>query len=301
VAPASNRLVRRWRQALPTLAVAALALVACTGGHDVVSGGASALRCAGAQPPPKPGGAGWTCTFDDEFDGTSLDGTKWYVQTTALSGFGGDECFVSGPDNVSLGAGLLRLTVRKEAAPFTCRTPKGSYTTQYTSGTVNTLNRFSQAFGRFDVRARFPAATVAGLQASLWLWPITNKYGTWPTNGEIDIAEAYSRYPDRVIPYVHYTPVGTDPNSTDNFCMIDPSEFHTYTAVWTTTAITIEFDGRTCLSDSWNPAAPLVKPQPFDQPFMIALTQALGVGGNAVTPSTPLPATTEIDYVRVWS
>jgi hypothetical protein len=33
----------------------------------------------------------------------------------------------------------------------------------------------------------------------------------------------------------------------------------------------------------------------------IALTQELGIGGNAFNPaSTPLPATTEVDYVRVW-
>ena len=38
-----------------------------------------------------------------------------------------------------------------------------------------------------------------------------------------------------------------------------------------------------------------------DQPFIVSLTQALGVGTNAFDPSTtPLPATTQIDYVRVW-
>jgi hypothetical protein len=30
------------------------------------------------------------------------------------------------------------------------------------------------------------------------------------------------------------------------------------------------------------------------------LTQALGIGANAVTAATPLPATTQIDWVRVW-
>ena len=61
------------------------------------------------------------------------------------------------------------------------------------------------------------------------------------------------------------------------------------------------FDGQTCLVDSWDPADPLVKPQPFDQPFMVALTQFLGVQGNAFDPATtPLPATTNVDYVRVW-
>jgi hypothetical protein len=33
----------------------------------------------------------------------------------------------------------------------------------------------------------------------------------------------------------------------------------------------------------------------------MALTQALGIGGNAfVDGKTPLPATTEVDYVRIW-
>jgi hypothetical protein len=39
--------------------------------------------------------------------------------------------------------------------------------------------------------------------------------------------------------------------------------------------------------------------EPFNEPFFIALTQALGVGTNAFSStSTPLPATTEVDWVR---
>jgi hypothetical protein len=48
-------------------------------------------------------------------------------------------------------------------------------------------------------------------------------------------------------------------------------------------------------------ASNVAAPAPFDQPFFIALTQALGVGTNSFNPATtPLPATTSIDYVRVW-
>ncbi len=65
--------------------------------------------------------------------------------------------------------------------------------------------------------------------------------------------------------------------------------------------MTILYDGKTCLVDRWDPAAPLVAPEPFDQPFFLALTQALGVNTNAFEPGiTPLPATTQIDWVRVW-
>ncbi len=112
----------------------------------------------------------------------------------------------------------------------------------------------------------------------------------------------YSRYADRAIPYVHYVPAATDPNVTNDYCLInDISQFHTYAVEWTPTTITIIYDGNTCLVDSWNPASPLVKPEPFDQPFMIALTQALGQGLNAFNPTTtPLPAVTQVDYVHVW-
>jgi hypothetical protein len=62
----------------------------------------------------------------------------------------------------------------------------------------------------------------------------------------------------------------------------------------------VRYDGHTCLVDNWNPTG-MVKPAPFDQPFMVALTQALGINTNAFSPaSTPLPATTQVDYVRVW-
>jgi beta-glucanase (GH16 family) len=207
------------------------------------------------------------------------------------------------PDNVAVAGGSLSLTVRKEAAPFTCASPSGAYSTQYTSGMVMTYGLFSQTYGRFEVRAKLPAATVKGLQESFWLWPDNpTKYGPWPTSGEIDIAEAYSLYPDRVIPYIHYVPLLWDVNVTNNYCLInDISQYHSYVAEWTPNTISILYDGQVCVVDDWLPALPLVKPQPFDHPFMVALTQALGIGGNAFDPATtPLPATTQVDYVHVW-
>jgi hypothetical protein len=81
----------------------------------------------------------------------------------------------------------------------------------------------------------------------------------------------------------------------------DVSQFHSYVVEWTTQTISIIYDGTVCTIDNWNPALPLWKPQPFDQPFIVALTQALGLGANGFDPATtPLPATTEVDYVHVW-
>jgi beta-glucanase (GH16 family) len=279
------------------------------------AGSTSLAQAAGPpKPPPAPScgtaipkstGGTWQCTFDDEFGGSALDASKWIPQQTATSGYanGPTACFVNRPANISVSNGTLNLTARRETAPFTCTDPFGDFTTRYTSGMVSTAGRFSQAYGRFEVRASMPAATVAGLQTSLWLWPVdATRYGAWPGSGEIDIAEVFSSHPDRAIPYVHYNAAAPDANVTNNYCMIgNLAGFHTYAVEWTTTTIKIIYDGVTCLVDNWSPAFPLTKSQPFDQPFLIALTQALGLGGNAFSPTTtPLPATTKVDYVRAW-
>ena len=70
-------------------------------------------------------GSTWTCSFDTEFTGTSLNPSQWIPITTAASGYtsGAVACFVNSPNNISVGNGYLSLTARKEAAPFSCNTP----------------------------------------------------------------------------------------------------------------------------------------------------------------------------------
>jgi beta-glucanase (GH16 family) len=245
----------------------------------------------------------WNCTFVDNFDGTSLDRTKWTVITTANSGFrNGPECYVDSPNNIAVGSGVLTLTAR-QVAPMTCQAPSGAFTTSYTGASL--YGTFGQAYGRYEVSAAFPTTKVAGVHSALWMWPKNQaKYGPWPYSGEIDMAEFYSKYPDRAIPYIHYVESNPyDTSVTNNYCLIkDPTQFHTYVVEWTTTRIKISYDGRTCVDHAISPAAPLTGSAPFDQPFAVALTQALGIGANAFnSATTPLPASTRIDYVKIWS
>jgi beta-glucanase (GH16 family) len=297
------RATRTIRKALALAAAAALIVVATAPANGVAKRPAK-------QPGPscgakiyKSNGTAWRCTFADDFNNGVLDGTKWSAQQTAITGMHvGPECLVNSPNNVYVSNGRLHLTTRKEAAPFTCTSPYGSYTTQYTSGGVTTTGKFAQAFGRFEFRAKFPGLKLPGVQSSLWLYPTPQKYGPWPASGEIEVAEFYSLYPDRTIPYIHYNTALDAPPVTNWFCKLDLSVFHTYVAQWTTTGITITNDGALCLSHAFKPAAPLTAPAPFDQPFSVLLTQVLGGGTNVFSPlTTPLPATTDVDWVRVWS
>jgi beta-glucanase (GH16 family) len=215
---------------------------------------------------------------------------------------------VNSPDNIAVAGGYLALTARKLAAPFSCASPAGAYTTQYTSGMVSTFGTFSQTYGRFEVRAKLPQTTAKGLQETLWLWPVNStKYYPY-SSGEIDFAEFYSQYYNLNVPYVHYT---VDPNTVNALtntniytavlgCKIDYTAFNSYSLEWVPGKLTIGINGKTCLTNYYQPLG-LSSPAPFDQPFFVALTQALGVGSNAFDPaSTPLPATTLVDYVHVW-
>jgi beta-glucanase (GH16 family) len=252
----------------------------------------------------KPTGKPWRCTFADDFDGTTLDVSKWGFLTTEASNLrGGNDCWVDDSKNISVGGGLLRLTSQREDSPFTCTLTNGeTYQSQVSSGSVSTYGRFAQTYGRWDIRARFPKVTLPGSQSALWLTPYRNRYGEAPASGEIDVAEFYSLYPDRVVPYVQYNPSSADTTVTNTRCFVpDPSNFHTYSLVWSPGRIVITIDGVTCVDHKIHAASPLSGSQPFDQPFVVNLAQAMGVGTNEAIEGTPLPLTTEVDYVHVWN
>lgn len=254
------------------------------------------------RPLRKPDGSKWACRFVDHFSGKSLDSSSWTVQNSSTSAaHPGLACWEDDPDNVSVSGGSLFLTVRKESSPFMCHSAWGDFTTQYTGGSISTWNTLEQTYGRYEIRAKFPAAMVTGIHSALWLYPKAMAYGAWPSSGEIDIAEYYTRYPDRAIPYLHYDTESPDP-VTNTQCMVrNPRTFHTYSVEWTPGLITIDYDGHRCLTHHIDAEAPLTGSAPFDKPYFLILTQALGIGQNPFNASTtPLPQTMEVDRVRVW-
>jgi len=277
--------------------------------NQVTTSTQSAGGSCGGQPKLESDGVNWTCTFDSEFTGTSYDPAQWQAITTAKSGFtsGSTACFVDSPNNISVGNGYLSLTARKEDSAFKCQDPEGSFVTQETSGYLSTYQRFSQAYGRFEVSAKVPTARTAGLQSSLWLYPESlNRLLPHGYHGEIDFAEIFSDLPSVAIPYIHYmhgpTTAATDTNVvTNDNCPIIPGQFNDYVLEWTPGTLHVIINGQTCLIDHWEAMPPQSGNEPFDVPFFMNLTQALGVRGNNYDPATtPLPATTEVQYVRVW-
>jgi len=246
----------------------------------------------------KADGTAWTCTLADDFDGTTLDRTTWRPANGFFSGQGATRpCYIDDPSVISVRDGALHLSVRKLPAVAPCPGAKGD-PTAYVGGGVDTWHLFSQQYGRFEARYKNTATNQVGLHEAFWLWP-DDRYNTaiWPAAGEIDIAETYSQHPDLVVPFLHYTwydnwgPV-PGKNTAWN-CAAKRGEYNTYTLEWEPRRLEIKVNGRTCLvNTSGDPA--------FQKPYIIALTQMLGVGDNLYDGRAPLPATMSVDYVRVW-
>lgn len=288
-----------------TAAVAALAPVTAspTSAAPVAAASAVTRTSCGGERPVKPGGGRYTCSFDDDFSGSTLDRSKWVVQSTAVTGISalGSGCYVDDPDNIRVGSGQLFLTARKEDAVFACTGPYGSYNTERTAATIGSYGLFTQTYGRFEFRAKMPNTTIQGIHSALWLYPQKHTYGGWPNSGEVDVAEWFSGAPKNVYPSVHYAGENTA-LSTGYNCPVASSgtQFHRYAVEWTPTSMRFLYDNKVCFTHSWTPASPLVAPQPFDQPFYVVLTQVFGGRWNAITPETPTSATMAVDWVRVW-
>lgn len=247
--------------------------------------------------PTKADGSLWSCTFDDEFSGTVLNRSKWVPQTAFVTGNpDAFACYRDDPRNVSVAGGSLNLTVRRETTPQACAGYPGQ-SSPYTSGMVSTYHLFSQQYGRFEVRMKSPTYSGTGLQDDFWMWPDDRYPSTavWPAAGEIDVMEHYSQYAGLNVPYLHY---GTDTSApgvnTAYDCSIQSGAYNTYTLTWTASRLEIDVNGAPCLINTSGDVA-------FQKPYIMALTQALGTGTNGLTAKTPLPTTTQVDYVRVWS
>jgi beta-glucanase (GH16 family) len=253
--------------------------------------------------PRKASGGHWSCSFHDEFEGTSLDTSKWLVQETWYSGMttGNKDCFVNNDKTVAVESGVLKLTANRKLAPFTCKSPLGDFTSTSTASTVATWGRFTQVYGRFAFRAKLPPhAGIPGPHSALWLYPQQHTYGPWPKSGEIDVAEWFAAQGSNVYPSVHYEGEDTRLSSGYNCPMPTAgSDYHTYAVEWTTTEMKFFYDDRLCYSHKWTPSN-VDAPQPFDHPFYIVLSQAWGSLWNAPTDSTPTSSTLTVDWVRAW-
>lgn len=249
----------------------------------------------------KKSGRAWRCAFVENFDGRTLDRSVWLVQDSRRSRFStGETCYRDSDENIRVRRGRLHLIVRKGPNRY-CGAPR-AFVTPFTGGAISSKGYFSQTYGRFEVRAKFPSTRESGLHGAFWMFPATWTYGRWPASGEIDVAEWWSSNPHKMIPSLHYRGRQWKLDTGRDCRVRHFDRFHTYRLLWKPTIMRFYIDGRQCFARRWTPDPPQERPQPFDHPFSIILNMGVTnrVGEKAITADTEFPSRFVVDYAKAW-
>ncbi|MFM1767476.1 MAG: hypothetical protein RJA22_5 [Verrucomicrobiota bacterium] len=180
---------------------------------------------AGNAPAQLPGGH-WALAWSDEFNGSSLDATRW----TAATGARRDAQNTAAAVSVTNGALVIRTY-----------TEGGVHKT----GFVGSYGKFTDAFGYWEARIRFTSQD--GMWSAFWIQsPTINNTGNNPNaNGtEIDVVEHRNRdgggttINNRLVSNVHWDGYGADHKSIGSGLVSNPGStalqgnWHVFGLLW---------------------------------------------------------------------
>lgn len=264
---------------------------------------------------------GWTLTWYDEFNGASLDSTKWAAEqgngfwnadsSAYVSGWGNEElqCYTAAAPNLRVEQGVLRIIALREAVPNVTSRDTAD-TCAYSSARLKTRAHdghalFAQQYGRIEFRAKLPEGQ--GLWPALWMLPLRDTYGTWAASGEIDVLEARGQHPHVVLGTLHYGGQSPDNVYTGKDYTLPNngriSEWHTYAIEWAPRRISWFVDDSLYQTQTaWYTGKQKDSTTaPFDQPFYLVMN--LAVGGRFLgspDSTTKFPGEMQVDWVRAW-
>ncbi|RHE62833.1 glycoside hydrolase family 16 protein, partial [Streptococcus parasanguinis] len=267
-------------------------------------------------------------TWYDEFNGTSLDQSKWAYAYSSFDTAARTQMHnTDNPENVSVSDGVLHLTAlysptrqrwnsatkQMETIPRTnTRKDKDGnvevYPAPFTSGAINTFNdkgKVKASFkGDFYAEARIKLPMSESSWSSFWLTGTNRK--DWPGNGEIDVFESKGYDPSVLQANTHTPKSEGARNSKQTQKQISnngdtQSDFHTYGVLKTKDSVNFYYDGElkgTVLMKDIKDPNPLADPENG-----MTLRLSHMVGGSFLKDGTPggrdyTDATQHIDSYR---
>ena len=241
--------------------------------------------------PPVPGE--WTQTLAEEFDGKTLDESKW---TLYHPNYWDTRSHFS-KENVLLGNGLLRLRFEKKRGHADDDPAKPE--TDWATGFITSKHKWAQRYGYFECRMKLPRAP--GLWPAFWMMPDRGKgdpKGESTSDGgmEFDILEYLTRYgPYRYNIALHWDGYGKEHKAIGGegfYVQPDKEGFVVAGLLWE--------PGRATFYANGAAVAKWENPRVASVPEYILFTAVSGGwGGNDLT-GEGLPDDTVLDYVRAW-
>ena len=172
------------------------------------------------------------------------------------------------------------------------------------SGRVYAHESEGWKYGIIEARIKLPKGK--GTWPAFWMMPCNNDFGAnpWPKCGEIDIMEEVGVNPNRTSSSLHtesYNHVMNTQKTAERLTEGAEDGFHVYRLEWAENHITTYVDGEKLLTFN-NDGKGNVSTWPFNKPFYVILNLAWGGswGGMNGVDEGALPATMEVDYVRVF-
>ncbi|HET6559482.1 MAG TPA: glycoside hydrolase family 16 protein [Prolixibacteraceae bacterium] len=256
----------------------------------------SAKNLTSASGVTKPAKEKYTLVWSDEFNYKGLpDSKKWSFDTQGNStGWGNNEAqhYTKGNlKNAEVKDGFLYINAIKEHM-------KGK---KYTSARLITKGKGDWLYGRVEVRAKLPDGR--GMWPAIWMLSSNDKYGGWPSSGEIDIMENVGYDPFVIVASAHTEAynhmIGTHKNAKINIADCY-KEFHDYILEWDAREYRVYVDST--LYFTFKNEGTGYKAWPFDQPFHLLLNVAVGGnwGGAKGIDDSIFPRSMVVDYVRVY-
>ena len=227
--------------------------------------------------------------WQDEFDGGTLDATRWSPCPRGPSDW--NRKMSNAPGLIEVKDGLLRL--HGVVNPDRSKDPS-----DFLTGGVTSTGKFQFLRGRIEVRARFKSAQ--GAWPAIWLLASDVR---WPSGGEVDLME-HLNFDDFVHHSVH-TPYTLDPKTprpagNSRTAKVERDAFNLYGLDWTDDHMQFLVNGAKTFTYPRD-ATKGPGQWPFQVPQHVKLS--MQIGGKWVGEPNPLhyPAFMEIDWVRVYA
>lgn len=226
-------------------------------------------------------GERYVMTFDDEFNGSNLDLTKWsrcpeWKRQDRNCYWNNDCSYLNGEGQLVLEA---------------------TYDGDYYMGAIRSKGKFEQAYGYFEVKCTLN--TTPGWWTAFWLMGETVQEGNSGAQGtEIDIYESAFYYDNEVQHTLNWGGYGAGHQASGSRTKIDglyDGDYHTFSLLWTEEEYVFFIDGE----ETWRTDAAEAGGT-CTAPLYLKMTAETGSWTYDDMDELLLPDSILVDYIRVY-